>query len=147
VKNAPQPGQFPFKAPFDWQQTWESLVEKNVIKKEEQDVEAEWRAQHRHLKPKKVSSCLSTFTPFSFLLICLDKQLDIRVTFPEIKRQLIFLPVFVCHYTYYNKQYLVIVSGQSGSVQGQRPYGTGAIGALGLASVNLLGRGLFGSRS
>lgn len=122
VHNAPQPMQSTFKAPHTWETTWKDFVEKDVIKQEEQRIEAEWRV-HFNAKPRKFET---------------------KVEFLAVERQLVFLPVYIGSYTYSNRQYTVVINGQTGTVQGQRPYGTGTLGAVGYASLNLLGRSIWG---
>lgn len=49
----------------------------------------------------------------------------------KAEQQLVYLPLYVSNYVYRQTEYKFIVSGQKGTLRGQRPYGLGKLGALG----------------
>ena len=69
----------------------------------------------------------------------------VNVTFTNVQKKLIYLPIYLSAYSYEGKEYKFIVSGQSGSVRGQRAYGLGKLGAIGKVGVDFIG-GIFGKK-
>jgi len=59
------------------------------------------------------------------------EKLNFKIEFSNVSSRLIFLPAFLCNYFYESEEYIFIVSGQTGSVNGQRPYGLGKLGEIG----------------
>jgi len=56
---------------------------------------------------------------------------DIKVEFSEVTGQLVFLPCYIAMYKYEDAEYFFVVSGQTGTTRGQRPYGLGKLGSIG----------------
>jgi len=56
-----------------------------------------------------------------------DLRAKIEIT--DSFHSLVYLPVYIANYSHEGKQYAVIISGQTGAIQGERPYGL-PIGSL-----------------
>lgn len=58
---------------------------------------------------------------------------------------LVFLPLYVCAYSYDHAMYSAVVNGINGEVVGDRPYTT--IAAIGKGGADFVGRLFFGKKS
>ena len=70
----------------------------------------------------------------------------ISVNFTKIQAKLVYLPLYMSTYCYEKQHYNYVISGQTGAVQGKRPYGLGKLGALGKSGVDLLAGFVFGTK-
>jgi len=88
-----------------------------------------WTKAFDEIKKKEKQECLEKLKK--------DEKVDniqgfqAKVDSSNLNQKLLYFPVYVSSYQYEGKTYPFVVSGQSGSVQAQRPYGLGKVGELG----------------
>mmetsp|Transcript_8510 Transcript_8510/g.35512 ORF Transcript_8510/g.35512 Transcript_8510/m.35512 type:complete len:418 (-) Transcript_8510:108-1361(-) len=89
-----------------------------------------WRAAH------VMPSVLSAETKECSQIV-LDEEAPARIlsiepsmTFRDIQHSLIYLPLYVSTYQHGGKKFKFVVSGQTGEICGERPYGIGQAGAM-----------------
>jgi len=64
------------------------------------------------------------------------------VQFVGLSQRLVYLPVYISSYVYGGTEYRIVISGQTGVIQGQRPYGLGKLGsAIGSLGGIVFGKG------
>jgi len=71
------------------------------------------------------------------------KDLKHTMNVVSVSAKNVYLPIYSLAYTYDTKQYTVVVSGQTGSIKGQRPYGLGNLGSIGKAGLEIVGNIFF----
>lgn len=99
-----------------WENVWKNY-EKELVAMEQNECAKKLQSEHMALRVK-----------------------DVKITFRvEVTRRLVYFPVCFTSYLYNGTSYKVAINGQTGQVNGDRPYGTGMLGELGKAGVNKLG--------
>lgn len=56
------------------------------------------------------------------------QSVTLNVKFSNIMYTLVYMPMYITTYEYNMKTYQVLISGQTGTITGQRPYGFGTAG-------------------
>eukprot|EP01087_Luapelamoeba_hula_P001839 TRINITY_DN1163_c0_g1_i2.p1 TRINITY_DN1163_c0_g1~~TRINITY_DN1163_c0_g1_i2.p1 ORF type:complete len:783 (-),score=150.10 TRINITY_DN1163_c0_g1_i2:38-2386(-) len=98
-----------------------------------------WKEQELAIKNKEQAACEKQLKDRN----CADSVRHMHVTtdFNEIRYKTVYLPVYEASYNYNGDYYKVVINGQTGKVDGDRPMGLGMIGDL-LGTIGSLG-GLF----
>jgi len=63
----------------------------------------------------------------------------VHVAFTDVRRKLVYMPLYVSSYVHEGKVYRVGVHGQTGKIAGERPYGMGTLARIGKSITSWLG--------
>ncbi|PRP85597.1 hypothetical protein PROFUN_06386 [Planoprotostelium fungivorum] len=69
-----------------------------------------------------------------------------RIHFLSIVKTKLYLPVYLLKYAYQGNEYTAIINAQTGTLQGERPYGMGRLGSIGRSGFEFMESVLFGKK-
>ncbi|KAL6063579.1 hypothetical protein QOT17_011458 [Balamuthia mandrillaris] len=91
---------------MSWQSVWQRFLEKNVLASEKNACASKLRSDYR---------------------TNLVRGMQTKTTFTSINYNIIYLPIYEGVCTYNNNRYRFVVNAQTGKVEGEHPFGFGAV--------------------